>query len=418
MSVCKGENERTMNRINRAAFSKRKRPLLPLLWSLSPIFILTIASACDMTGSYVDSNSAKACEAVPKLNAGAQPLKPSRSAEPNYGYANSTFRYFYNPGDNKIYYMSANSVYRMDIDGTNSASVRCNAPGDRSTRHYDEQYIYVSNDTVYYNNRVSNTTYRMKTDGTEHKVEEDEKSGAMGKYGTGGSSVLYFSDGRKRYLKDNTLYFEGTSYPNLSRQTPPGTGPLEILSNKKADNFVFAPEGIYFRLRKKSDGSDYYGIRKANYDVTPRGSGEDARLNENNSVEIVPPGTDGAYHADSPTVWASFKSDGTNFNLDTHYVNTLNVSKNFIAYITRGRGGLDVGSGLNVVERPDPSGTFQAPRTVRSQLSRFNLAINSGINIIGDYLYWMTDNKNAQQYKLHRVKKDSTDYRVVKEMPY
>lgn len=170
----------------------------------------------------------------------------------------------------------------------------------------------------------------MKTDGTEYKVEKDKKSGAMGTYGTGGSSVLYFSEGRKRYLKDHTLYFsEGTSIPNLSRQTPPGTGPVETLSNKKADNFVFAPEAIYFRLEEKSDGSDYYGIRRANYDVTPQGTGKDARLNDTDSV--------------------------------------------------------------------------------RSQLSRFNPANNSGINIIGDDLYWMTDNKNAQQYKPRRV---------VKEMPY
>ena len=58
---------------------------------------------------------------------GTEPSKPGGKTgggdgqrTDNYGYANASFRYFYHPKDNKIYYMSQNSVYKMDIDGTNA----------------------------------------------------------------------------------------------------------------------------------------------------------------------------------------------------------------------------------------------------------------------------------------------------------
>ena len=328
---------------------------------------------------------------------------------PNYGYANPTLRYFYYTGDNKIYYMSRNSVYKMDIDGKNSVKVRSNTPQDTADRKYKYQYIYVSNGIVYYNDRVSNKTYKMRTDGTGHEPARDGKSGPMGTYGIGAGEVLYF-DRWKRYLKGNTLYFSALSdFRNLSRKTPPDSGTTVTLVNALGDGFVFAPDGIYFRLHIRAGGrtAGYYGIVRVDYSFTPQVTWRGTHPNDADMKEIAAPGP-GGRDAAGQVEW-DYSGSGD-------YFNVLNVSRDFIAYVRRGVNySGDRLTGLNVVHRG--SGVSRSPQTVHDTLEISHLA--GGINIIDDYVYWLTDNGvSTRRYKLHRVKKDGTGYGVVKEMPY
>ena len=338
----------------------------------------------------------------------------------NYGYANSSFLYFYYPEDKKIYYISGNAVHKMYVNGANSTLIKSalwKNPRKNPSSLSSYPFIYVSNGTVYYNDRRrDNATYKMKTDGTEHAVEAIGKTGPMGVYKARNKAVLYF-DGRQQYLKENTRYFSKDSFDNLSKQTPAAGGSITALTNMQADNFVFAPEGIYFRLRVAASGFGIYGIAKVGYDASPDGTGAAARLKNTDMHNVVDPGTNITHRASEPTTWVSLSGSGTSSRINSYQFNTLNVSKDFIAYI--GRSIDDTSSllpgGLNVVSRnADRYGT---PRTVRAGLRKFDLA-GGGVNIIGDYLYWITDDRDNQQYKLHRVKKDGQGYAVVKNIPY
>ena len=128
---------------------------------LSLIVILMISVSCEMAPNTTLENT----EELPGAN---------------YGYANSGFLYFYYPQDKKIYYMSGNAVHKMHVNGTNSTVVKSDLyRNPNSLSSYP--FIYVSNGTVYYNDkRRDNTTYKMKTDGTEHAIEAVQKVGPMG----------------------------------------------------------------------------------------------------------------------------------------------------------------------------------------------------------------------------------------------
>ena len=358
-------------------------------WCSTLIGILMISTACEIPVSDFDA-----------------------SPSDNFGYANATFRYFYDPEDQKIYYVSGNAVHRMDVNGRNSAVIRSNLFENLKNPSALFPFIYVSNGTVYYNDKSGNTTYRMNTDGTEHAVAQRGKSGPMGTYGTGERAVLYFDD-RTQYLRNTTRYFSTGAF-NLSKQTPPGSGEVTALTNKQADNFVLAPDGIYFRLRPTDDAAHGYRIMKVGYDVTPRGAGDAARLNDADMQSVVDPGADGTHRASEPNVWVV--AGGQRFAL--YRFNTLNVSRDFIAYIGRSIDHTSAGiltGGLNVVSRATDGNRL--PRTVLPGLNKFDLA-GGGINIIGDYVYWLTDDKTNERYKLYRVRKDGTGYGQVRNIPY
>ena len=409
-----------ISKINKMRFSvssgKQKRPLRPFLWALSLIIILTVGSACDMMESEAGTASNSALFAV----GAGQNAEPERHSLPgNYGYDNSSYRYFYYPPDNAIYYMSANSVYRMDINGANSVLIKSNPQQDSAKSSFKFQFIYVSGGRVYSNDRLGNTTYSMKTDGTEHAVERTGRSGPMGVYGSGENAVLYF-DSRKKHLEDDTLYFSG-GLSNLSTQSLSGDDGPSVLTSGQADNFVFTPEGIYFRLREALSGrgaGGLYGIMKVDYDAEPQGTGAAARLEAEDIEEVVNPGANGIHQSSEPKVrvlYDSSRSPAYSF----YSFNTLNVSRDFVAYIRRSIDN-DNGAnrilegGLNVISRSGEGS--EVPRTVRAGLNKFYIA--GGISIIGDYIYWMTDDSNLKQYKLYRVKKDGTGYGLVKNMPY
>ena len=406
---------RSARSIKSTPSGKRSRLSKPLAAVFSLILILTLISACDMPDSEEKTEPGTASGGT----APQEPYPPSQpggtsgggggqTSGPNYGYANASFRYFYHPRDNKIYYMSENSVYRMDIDGENPEKFKDNPVGDKTAPNYKYQYIYVSDDgTVYYNSRVTNTTYKMGTDGSRHTTAANGKSGPMGVYVTGTGAKLYFANW-KRYLKDNTLYYySGRSLTQLFKRTPPGVGTNVTLTYGQADNFVFAPDGIYFRLRSKGHNA-YFGIERVPYNVTHRGSGGGARLNYWDMEQIAAPGTAGINAAAGPK-WDFAGSDDR--------FNTLNVSRDFIAYMRRRHDYWlkDVSEGLNVVIRRGP-GASTTPAAIGRELRTRDLA--GGISIIGDYIYWMTDNSAAKQYKLYRIKKDGTGYLPVKAMDY
>ena len=124
----------------------------------------------------------------------------------NYGYANSSFLYFYYPEDKKIYYISGNAVYKMYVNGTNSTLIKSDLYKNPSSLSL-YPFIYVFNGTVYYNDKRDNTTYKMKTDGTEHAVEAVGKTGPMGAYRAENKTVFYF-DGRQTVPEEQyTLFF-------------------------------------------------------------------------------------------------------------------------------------------------------------------------------------------------------------------
>ena len=345
------------------------------------------------------------------------PVDTKELPSANYGYANSSFLYFYYPEDKQIYYISGNAVYKMYINGASSTLIKSDLWKNPSSLS-PYPFIYVSNGIVYYNDRRDNTTYKMKTDGTEHAVEAVGKTGPMGVYEAGNKAVLYF-DGRQQYLKNNTLYFSKDRFDNLSKQTPAVGGGITALTNMQADNFVFAPEAIYFRLRVAASGFGIYGIVKVGYDASPDGIAAAARLKNTDMRKVVNPGTDIIHRASEPATWVTLGLPGTGGSPTINYYefNTLNVSKDFIAYIGRSIDGTSrlLPGGLKVVSRS--ADRYGTPQTVRVGLRKFDLA-GGGVNIIGDYLYWLTDDRNHQQYKLHRVKKDGQGYRVVKNIPY
>ena len=378
-------------------------PFKRALSCLSLIAILMVSVSCEMPGE--DKTSSP-----PKELPGA-----------NYGYANSGFLYFYDPQDKKIYYMSGNAVHKMYVNGTNSTVIKSDLWENRENPSSLSSYpfIYVSNNTVYYNDmRRDNTTYKMKTDGTEHAIEAVGKAGPMGGLRkTENKTVLYFDD-RQQYLKENTRYFSKDRFDNLSKQTLDDDDSTTSLTNMQADNFVFAPEGIYFRLRVAASGFGIYGIAKVGYDASPEGTENNARLKNTDMRKVVDPGTNITHRASEPTIWVSLGHFGRSSRINSYQFNTLNVSKDFIAYI--GRSIDDTSSllpgGLKVVER-GTAGRYGNPRTVRVGLSKFDLA-GGGVNIIGDYIYWLTHDRDNQRYKLHRVKKNGQGYKVVKNIPY
>ena len=61
---------------------------------------------------------------------------------------------------------------------------------------------------------------------------------------------------------------------------------------------------------------------------------------------------------------------------------------------------------------------YSPPRTICAGLNKFDVRDGGGIDIIGDYVYWLTDDKDNQRYELHRIRKDGTGYGVVKDTPY
>ena len=383
-----------------AASGKQKRSLQLFLRGLSLILILAVVSACDMME----------LEAGTALN----------SASSNYGYGNSSYRYFYYPPDNAIYYMSENSVHRMDINGENSVRIEPR-PHKKSEQYSQSQFIYVFEGRVYYNDMRVNTTYSMKTDGSNHRVEKDDKSGPMGMYGTGENAVLYFDSGKK-YLKDDTLYFS-TGLSNLAKESPAGGGSPSVITSRQADNFVFAPEGIYFRLAEALTGTGPGGgIVRVDYNAEPEGTGNDARLKKPDMEEIVNPGSNGIHQASKIKKLVFFNkmlADPSSKKLYSISFNTLNVSRDFVAYIRRSidnNNGANriLAGGLNVISRSGEGNGV--PRTVRAGLNKFDIA--GGISIIGDYIYWMTENSKRKRYELYRVKKDGTGYRRVTNMLY
>lgn len=332
----------------------------------------------------------------------------------NYGYANSSFLYFYYPEDKKIYYISGNAVHKMYVNGASSTLIKSDLYKNPSSLS-PYPFIYVSNGTVYYNDRRDNTTYKMKTDGTEHAVEAVGKTGPMGAYKAENKTVLYF-DSRQQYLKNNTRYFSKDRFDNLSKQTPAAGGSITALTNMQADNFVFAPEGIYFRLRIAAGGLGAYGIAKVGYDASADGIAAAARLKNTDMRTVVDPGTNITHRASEPTTWVILGLT-TGARLINYEFNTLNISKDFIAYIGRSIDDTSrlLPGGLNVVSRT--ADRYGTPRTVRFGLRKFDLA-GGGVNIIGDYIYWLTNDRDNQRYKLHRVKKDGQGYAVVKNIPY
>ena len=137
--------------------------------------------------------------------------------------------------------------------------------------------------------------------------------------------------------------------------------------------------------------------------------------------KVVDPDTDITYRASSPTNWVTLNGPG---RINSYDFNTLNVSGDFIAYIGRSidnSGGTSrfLPGGLNVVSRNSgpAAGGYGAPRTLRTGLRKFYLG-GGGIDIIGDYLYWLIEDKDNQRYELHRIRKDGTGYGVVKHIPY
>ena len=386
-----------------AASGKQKRSLQLFLRGLSLILILAVVSACDMME----------LEAGTALN----------SASSNYGYGNSSYRYFYYPRDNAIYYMSGNSVYRMDIHGENFVQIEPRPHNEPTKKHSQSQFIYVFEGRVYYNDMRVNKTYSMKTDGSNHRVEENDKSGPMGMYGTGENAVLYFDSGKK-YLKDDTLYFS-TGLSNLAKKSLAGGGggSPSVITSRQADNFVFAPEGIYFRLAEALTGTGPGGgIVRVDYNAEPEVSGNDARLKKTDMEEIVNPGSNGIHQASAIKKLVFFNKmldDPPSKDFYSISFNTLNVSRDFVAYIRRSidnNNGANriLDGGLNVISRSgEGSGV---PRTVRAGLNKFDIA--GGISIIGDYIYWMTENSKRKRYELYRVKKDGTGYRRVTNMLY
>ena len=382
-------------------------PIRRLFSCMNLILILMIPASCEMPGE--DKTSPD--------------TTPRELPNANYGYANSSLRYFYYPEDKTIYYISGNAVHKMDVDGRNSTVIKSNAwknPPKKPSSLYP--FIFVSNGTVYYNDgrRPDDTTYRMKTDGTDHKVERRGKSGPMGVYGTGKDAMLYFDD-RQQYLKNDTRYFSSGPL-NLSRQTAAAGGSTAALTDEQADNFVLTPRGIYFRLRAAATGvAGAYGIVKVGYDAVPEVTGGDARLKNADMEKVVDPDSDISYRASSPTNWVTLNGPG---RINAYDFNTLNVSGDFIAYIGRSidnSGGTSrlLPGGLNVVSRNagTAAGGYGAPRTLRAGLRKFDLR-GGGIDIIGDYLYWLTEDKDNQRYELHRIRKDGTGYGMVKHIPY
>ena len=173
---------------------------------------------------------------------------------------------------------------------------------------------------------------------------------------TGTAAKLYF-DTWKQYLKDGTLYFS-TGLNKLSKKTPPAGGTASALTNGQADNFVFAPDGIYFRLHSKGSNA-YYGIVRAPYNAVPQGSGGRARLKDSDMKQIAAPGTAGIDAAADPKL--DFRGSGDLFS-------TLNVSRDFIAYMRRGK--------LNILGTPEAGTTglgivHPRPGRVHPPLKRF-----------------------------------------------
>ena len=322
-------------------------------------------------------------------------------AENNYGYANATFRYFYYPADNQIYYISENDIYKMDTDGTSASKIKDNTQQDTTDNMYKRQYIYVFDGTVYYNDRVSNTTHKMRTDGKNHATEANGKSGQMGAYGL--SPTLYF-DGRKRHLMGNTLYYS-TDSTTLGKKSPPNANTATTITARQADNFVFAPDGIYFRLHASGVSSQsYYGIVKVRYDVAPQGTGNNARLTDAEEI-ISPTNPEAAVDPISSTVSGS----GRNSIFDDFPI--LNVSRNFIAYLGRNSGDLIVWDRKTNTTRVAKAGIYKPDNTTGRRPK-----LPGGISIIGDYIYWMSETN--KKYVFHRVKKDGTGYAQIKTIPY
>ena len=121
-----------------AILRKRNFSLTPfkgLFSCLSLILILMIPASCEMPGE--DKTSPD--------------TTPRELPNANYGYANSSLRYFYYPEDKTIYYISGNAVHRMDVDGRNSTVIKSNAWKNPKKPSSIYPFIFVSNGTVYYN---------------------------------------------------------------------------------------------------------------------------------------------------------------------------------------------------------------------------------------------------------------------------
>ena len=146
--------------------------------------------------------------------------------------------------------------------------------------------------------------------------------------------MLYFDD-KQQYLKENTRYFSKDRFDNLSKQTLDDDGSTTSLTNMQADNFVFAPEGIYFRLRVAASGFGIYGIAKVGYDADPEGTENNARLRNTDMQKVVDPSTNIIHRASEPTIWVSLNRSESSLKINSYQFNTLNVSKDFIAYIGR-----------------------------------------------------------------------------------
>ena len=412
---------RIMNRESSSALLRKGgvslisfKGLFSCLKLISVPAVLMISASCEMLIS--DSRESPGDNFSYSSSRFRYPHEPKESPGENFGYANSTFRYFYYPEDRKIYYISGNAVHRMDVDGRNSTVIKSNAWKDLKDPSSIYPFIFVSEDTVYYNDgRLDGTTYRMNTDGTEHAAAHPGKSGPMGEYETEDGGVLYF-DGRQQYWEDDTRYFSNR-FDNLSRQTPEGT--VTALTNGQAGNFVLTPDGIYLRLRTPAGTAGAYGIVKVDYDAVPRGSGDAARLGDADMRRVVDAGADDAYQASEPNTWVILE-DGKRINF--YHYNTLNVSDDFVAYIRRSidntpaGGGRILPGGLNVMNRKGDE--YSLPRTIRAGLNKFDVRDGGGIDIIGDYVYWLTEDKDNQRYELHRIRKDGTGYGVVKDTPY
>ena len=295
------------------------------------------------------------------------------------GFRNGSFRFFYYPKDGKIYYTSNYSIYKMDLDGSNSVEIKKNS-APSSVNLY--QYIFVHNDFVYYNNAGDKKIYKMKTDGSNHSFYLDGYGG-MKVYG----DYFYFFDkdfnlnrikldnsGSKEKLFKGAAFISGKQgggdfhikndviYYHVGRD---GLWKFDINNKKDSqissglyDGYVFTDNYMYFRHHNMGN----YGIAKVDYNLS-------------NKQVIRKKGE---------------VNDGGS---------SLNVSKNYIVFSNR----------TSLLDRYPGIWFLSLDGKTEKKIIAGPIDKSGGeLKIIGDWVYYTINTNVDNKLKISRVKKDGT----------
>ena len=309
------------------------------------------------------------------------------------GVNNRGFMYTYNTSDKKLYYISKGKMYKADLNGANEKELATlSAPFKTSIQNY----LYIKDGWLYYNNLDEQKLYRMKNDGTQNKLLVNNAVGEM----LIKDNFIYFSRGK--YLVDlyraplNDVSKETrlikNCYCSMSRTSSNSykligdkvyhtnydelkvydfkTKKSTELSAGKYDNYIFTDKYIYFR-----DHLWNYGISRAGYDMK--------------TVEKI---------VKTP--------------YQTHDQVAINISKDYITFINRNLG--DKTKPINLyTSKLDGKDIKVVVKNLANQDSSKYPRRFGGANIIGDYVYYMFE-ESRMKFVLYRVRKDGTQKQKIK----